>query len=214
MYNQAMAFLIDNAAREIALRRWALPECLHVPIAAINEAAIAAYVGEIEQVLATGSPRKALLVRTKKPPSIDAQLPIWEIPASKVLHQRRQVWVHVSFTRYRSAYRKAFPGEVIDGMVVSHALNRRQAALMGFEYVRITPNSRGCNSSSGFSEQWGIELHATPQQMAANRRHGAALHYADLAALMVLMDLKPGGGVMDAVNEAQRLVRRRAALSQ
>jgi hypothetical protein len=80
---------------------------------------------------------------------------------------------------------------------------------MGFSYVRITPNSRGCNSSSSFSEQWGVALHATPEQAAANRRRGAFIHYADLAALMVMLDMKPGGGVMDAVNEARKLVRPR-----
>jgi len=204
-----MPFLLDNAAREIALTRWVLPECLHVPIAAVDESAITTYIGEIEQVLAGGSPRKALLVRTKEPPSIDAELPIWDLPASKILHERRQVWVHIGFTRYRRTYRKAFADEAIDGKVLSHALNRRIAALMGFAYVRITPNSRGCNSSSSFSEQWGVSLHATAEQAAANRRRGAAIHYADLAALMVMLDIKPGGGVMDAVNEAQALVRPR-----
>jgi hypothetical protein len=204
-----MPFLIDNAAREVALPQWALPDCLHVPIAAVDEAAIIAYIGEIEAVLADGSPRKALLVRTKEPPSIDTQLPIWKIPDSKVLHERLQVWVHIGFTRYRRAYRKAFPDHAIDGKVLSHALNRRTAALMGFSYVRITPNSRGCNSSSAFSEQWGVALHATPEQVAANRRRGAFIHYADLAALMVMLDMKVGGGVMDAVNEGQKLVRPR-----
>jgi len=204
-----MPFLIDNAAREVALTQWALPDCLHVPIAAVDEAAITAYIGEIEAVLADGSPRKALLVRSKEPPLIDTQLPIWEIPGSKILYERRQVWVHIGFTRYRRAYRKAFPDQPIDDKVLSHALNRRTAALMGFSYVRITPNSRGCNSSSAFSEQWGVTLHATPEQAAANQRRGAFIHYADLAALMVMLDMKLGGGVMDAVNEGQKLVRPR-----
>lgn len=201
-----MPFPLDNAAREIAVTRSALPECLHVPIAAVDESAITTYIGEIEEVLADGSPRRALLVRTKEPPSIGTQLPIRELPGSKVLHERRQVWVHIEFTRYRRAYSKAFPSEAIDGKVLSHGLNRRMAALMGFAYVRITPNSRGCNSSSGFSEQWGVTLHATPEQSAANRRPGAFIHYADLAALMVMLDMKPGGGVMDAVNKAQKFV--------
>jgi hypothetical protein len=177
---------------------------LHVPVAAVDEVAITNYIGEIEQVLAGG--RKALLVRAKEPPWIDTQLPIWELAASKVLHERRQVWVHIGFTQYRRAYRKAFPDHAIDGKVLSRALNRRMAALMGFAYVRITPNSRGCNSSSGFSEQWGVTLHAKPEQVATNRRRGASIHYADLAALMVMLDLKPGGGVMDAVNEGQKLL--------
>ena len=120
-----------------------------------------------------------------------------------------RVWVHTGFTRYRRAYRKAFPDDAIDGKVLSHALNRRMAALMGFSYVRITSNSRGCNSSSSFSEQWGVALHATPEQVAANRRRGAFIHYADLSALMVMLDMNPGGGVMDAVNEGQKLVRPR-----
>jgi hypothetical protein len=209
LQNAPMIFLLDDAAREIALTRWALPACLHVPTAAVNEAAISTYIGEIEQVLADGSPRKALLVRAKEPPPIDARLPIWELPASRLLHERRQVWVHIGFTRYRRAYSKAFPDEGIAGKVLSHALNRRMAALMGFNYVRITPNSRGCNSSSSYSKQWGVALHATPEQVAANRRRGAFIHYADLSALMVMMDISPGGGVMDAVNEAQALVRPR-----
>ena len=182
-----------------------------MPTAAVDEVAITTYIGEIERVLADGSPRKALLVRAKEPPSIDVRFPIWELPASKILHERQQVWVHIGFSGYRRAYRKAFPDEVIDGKVLSHALNRRMAASMGFGYVRITPNSRGCNSSSGFSEQWGVALHGTPEHAAANRRRNASIHYADLAALMVMLDIKPGGGVMDAVNEGQKLVRPRAS---
>jgi hypothetical protein len=186
-----------------------LPECLHVPTAAVDEAALTAYVGEIVQVLAAGSRRKAFLIRTKEPPPIDERLPVWGRPGAAILHERLQVWVHIAFTRYRPAYHEAFPDHQIDGQVLSHALNRRTAALMGFNYVRITPNSRGCNSSSGFSEQWGVDLHASPSQMAANRRRGAFIHYADLVSLMVMLDMKPGGGFMDAVNEAQALVRPR-----
>jgi len=204
-----MPFLLDTAAREIALTHWGLPECLHIAVAAVDEAAITTNIGSIERILADGSPRKALLVRTKEPPPLDPQIPIFALPGSNVLHERRQVWVHIGFTRYRHAYRKAFPDHAIEGKVLSHALNRRMAALMGFSYVRITPNSRGCNSSSSFSEQWGVTLHGTPEQVAANRRRGARIHYADLAALMVMLDMKPGGGVMDAVNDAQKLVRRR-----
>jgi hypothetical protein len=71
-----MRFAVDHAAREIALTRSALPECLYVAVAAVDEAAIATYVGEIEQVLATGSPRRVFLVRAKKPPVIDT-MPSW-----------------------------------------------------------------------------------------------------------------------------------------
>src|SRR5215203_640638 len=99
-----MQFLVDNAAREVALTRSALPECLHVPVAAVDESAITSYIGHIEEVLSEGTPKKAFLIRTKQPPSIDPQLSIWELPASKVLHERRQVWVHIGFSGYRRAY--------------------------------------------------------------------------------------------------------------
>lgn len=202
-----MPFPLDMRAREYALSRFGLPESLLVPIAAVDERSIATYVGDIERVLVDGSPRKALLVRSPEPPAIDRTLPIWDLPATAILRERKQVWVHVGFAGYRRANRAAFPDAAIGGKVMSHALNRRRAALMGFGYVRITPVSRGCNSSSSFSEQWGVALHVTAEQTAANRKRGAFIHYADLAALMVMLDIKPGGGFMDAVNEAQRLVR-------
>jgi len=206
-----MPFLIDHVAKEIALRRWALPECLHVPIAAVDEAAIRNYIGEIEQVLSGGSPPKAFLVNAKEPPPIDRQLPIWELPSSSIFFQRRQVWVRSAFGGYRKAYKKAFPEENIDGKILSHAMNRRTAALKGFAYIRITPTSRGCNSSSAFSEGWGVALHSMPEQIKANRMRGAFIQYADLSDLMVMLDIKVGGGVMAVVNEGQKLVRPRTA---
>lgn len=201
-----MLFLIDHVAKEIALTRWALPECLHVPIAAVDEAAIRNYIGEIEQVLSSGSPPRAFLVKAKEPPPIDPQLPILELPSSSVLFQRRQVWVHAAFGAYRKAYKKAFPEQDIEGKILSHAMNRRTAALKGFAYVRITPTSRGCNSSSAFSEGWAVTLHSSPKQVEANRRRGAFIQYADLSDLMVMLDIKVGGGVMAVVNEGQKLV--------
>jgi hypothetical protein len=205
-----MTFLIDRAAKEIALTHWVLPECLHVPIAAVDEAAIRTYVGEIEQVLADGSPPKAFLVRTKEPPPIDRRLPIWDLPSSGTFHLRRQVWVHIAFTRYRPAYRKALPAESIHGKVLSHLMNRRIAAIKGFAYVRIVPTSRGCNSSSGFSENWGVDLYRKPDELNSFKRRGVFIQYADLADLMVMLDIKIGGGVMAIVNEGQKLVRPRA----
>ena len=206
-----MTFLIDRAAKQIALTQSVLPECLHIPIAAVDEAAIKTYIGDIEQVLAAGSPPRAFLVRTKEPPPIDRRLPIWELASSSVFHLRRQVWVHVAFTRYRHAYRKAFPAEPIHGKVLSHLMNRRIAELKGFAYVRITPTSRGCNSSSGFAENWGVSLWSKPEELKSYQRRGAFIQYADLADLMVMLDIKLGGGVMAVVNEGQKLVRPRIA---
>lgn len=206
-----MPLLIDDAAKETALRRWVLPDCLHVPIAAVDEDAIRAYIGDVEQVLASGSPSKALLITIAEPPEIDPLLPICDHPNAAVLHARQQVWVHIAFNRYRAAYRKAFPKEVIAGKVLSHAMNRRTAALKGFDYVRITPVSRGGNSSSSFSEQWGVSLHGSPAQLPTRRIRPPYIQYADLSDLMLMLDIKVGGGVMAAVNDGQKLVRRKTS---
>lgn len=202
-----MSRLIDQVAKEIALRRWGLPECLHVPIAAVDEAAIATYIGEIDRVLIAGSPNKALLVRCENLPVIDPSLPISRYESAELVHRPLQVWVHVGYNGYRRAYKKALPNESIDGKVLSHALNRRIAILQGFQYVRITPVARSSNSSSAFSEGWGVTLHSAPDQMMANKVRGAFIRYADLSELMLMMDMKLGGGVMDGVNEGQKLVR-------
>jgi hypothetical protein len=200
---------IDEVAREIALRSWTLPQCLHVPIAAVDEDAIRRYIGMVEQVLTGGSPNRALLVTLPETKEIDPLLPIRDHASAGILHARRQVWVHIGYNRYRYAYRKAFPDENITDQVLSHAMNRRTAALKGFDYVRITPVSRGGNSSSSFSEKWAVELHSSPRQLAIRSIRPPYIQYADLSDLMLMLDMKLGGGVMDAVNEGQKLVERR-----
>jgi hypothetical protein len=206
-YAPGMPFEIDEIAREIALRRYVLPECLHVPTAAVDEEAITTYVGDVVQILARGTPTKALLIRAKEPPPIDVRLPIWGMEGTTIFHHPMQVWVHVAYTHYRNAYRRAFPAEEIADKVLSHAMCRRVAVLKGFQYVRITPVSRGSNSSSGFTENWGVSLHGAPGQTPEKARRGACIQYADLTDLMLMMDMKLGGGVMNAVNEGQALVR-------
>ena len=201
-----MPFKIDPIARDIALRQCVLPECLHVPVAALNDEAITNYIGDIVHILAKGTPNKAFLVQAKEPPPIDDRLPIWEMEGAAIFHRQMQVWVHVGYTRYRNAYQRAFPTEEIAGKVLSHAMNRRIAVLKGFQYVRITPISRGSNSSSGFSEKWGVALYGGPGQTSEKARRGAFIRYADLSDLMLMMDIKVGGGVMSVVNEGQALV--------
>lgn len=201
--------MIDEIARDRALNRHGIPLCLHVPIAAVDEAAIATYVGEIKAVLSGGGQRRAFLVEAYPPEPRDPCYPIWDEPGSAMLHHPLQVWVHVGYTRYRQAYRRAFPEDQLGEMVLSHAMNRRIAALKGFDFVRITPTSRGANSSSAFVEGWGKKLHAEPDQMEANRRRGTFIEYADITDLMLMLDIKLGGGVMDVVNEGRKLVRPR-----
>jgi hypothetical protein len=202
--------MIDQAARDRALHRYGIPLCLHVPIAAVDASAIGAYVGQIRDNLSGRGPARAFLVEAYPPAPPEPCYPIWDEAGSSILHQPLQVWVHIGYTRYRQAYRRAFPDEGLGESVLSHAMNRKIAALKGFDFVRITPTSRSANSSSAFSEGWGKALHADPYQMAANRRLGASIAYADLTDLMLMLDMKLGGGVMDTVNEGRKLVRPRS----
>jgi hypothetical protein len=209
-----MPLLVDHAAKEIAVRCSVLPECLHVPIAAVDEAAISQYIGDIVRILTKGSPTKAFLVEAGPHPAIDARLPIWSLPRSAIFHHQMQVWVHAEYDGYRAAYRKAFPQEDIRGQVLSHCMNRRHAMLKGFQYVRIVPATRATNSSSAFSENWGIDIFSKPDELQSFKKRGVFIHYADLVDLMVMMDKQVGGGVMELVNEAQRLVEPQKTLAR
>jgi hypothetical protein len=42
---------VDERARDLAITRYALPLCLHIAVAARDEAAILRFVGRIERVL-------------------------------------------------------------------------------------------------------------------------------------------------------------------
>lgn len=199
-----MQLLIDDAAKETATSRWGLPTCLHVPIAAVDEDAIRKYIGDVEPI--GRPPHRAILVTVPEHPGIDALLSISDHQNSGILYARQQVWVDISYNRYRSAYRKAFPDEDITGLILSHAMNRRTAALKGFNFVRITPTSRANNSSSAFSENWAVALHSSERQKLIQRVRPPYIQYADLSDLMLMLDMKLGGGVMDAVNEGQKLL--------
>ena len=179
---------------------------MHVPVAAADETAIVRFIGEITKILVTGNPIKALVVKIDPPPLRDTQLPIWDMPRSAVHFEPEKVWVHVNFNGYRRAYKKAKPSEDISSNVLSHCMNRRHAALKGFQYVRIVPASRSANSSSAFSDEWGIDTNSKPGELASIKRRAAHIQYADLVDLMVMMDMRVGGGVMRLVNTAQRLV--------
>jgi hypothetical protein len=201
-----MALLIDDTAKGIALNRWGLPDCLHVPIAAIDENAIRNYVGDVERVVSGRGLRKAFLVTVSERVEIDPLLPISDHPNASIFHARQQVWVHVAYKPYRRAYERAFPDENIGGLILSHTMNRDTAAHKGFDFVRLTPVSGIANVSSAFSEQWAKELHKPKQPVVTQRTGPPFIQYADLSDLMLMLDMMLGGGVMDAVNEGQKLL--------
>lgn len=205
--------MLDLVASE-RVRRYGIPDCLRVPIAAADEAAIETYVGTVIRTLSGNGSRRAFLVQAHPSPPIDRALPIWESSGAAMLHQPFQVWVHHGYGGYRPAYQRAYPDAKLREMVLSHAMNRRLAASKGFEFVRLTPTSRRANSSSAFSERWAIGRHSIDTQVERNRQLGLSVQYADLTDLMLMLDLNLGGGFMDAVNEGQKLIQPQASNPQ
>jgi hypothetical protein len=200
--------LIDEFARRLATERFGLPLCLHIPIAARDEAAIHSHVGRVVDVLVLGTPPKALLVETTPSVELDAMLPIWGLPKASVLHSSPQVWVHVDFVGYRRAYAKAFPAEDLQDHVLDHVMNRRVARLKDFMYLRLVPVSRAANSSSGgLSEKWAVEYYGAAEMRAKQLASPARIQYADLADIVKMLNQKTGGSLQDPVNDAQALVR-------
>lgn len=184
-----------------------LAPCLYVPVAARDASAIETYVGKILSPLAPKSPQKALLVEAYEPEKPDERLPIWGLPQAAVLHYPWQVWVHVDYTAYRGAYRRAFPSIDLTGLVLDHVMNRRVARLKGFAYLRIVPVSREANSShGGLSEGWAVDLQGSPEMRERNKASQAVVQYADLADIVKMLNMEGGGSLMDIVNDAQKLV--------
>lgn len=199
---------VDEYAEKMAMERFGFPPCLHVPIAARDEATIQAYVGIVCKVISPGTPSRALLVEIAQQPKINTKLPIWSLPEAAVLHFPQQLWVHVYYSDYRVAYTKAFPKQDVKDLVVDHVMNRRVARLKGFFYLRVVPISRQANSSSGgLSEKWAVEYHSSAQMRAQNLASPAKIQYADLADIVKMLNRKTGGSLQDPVNEAQSLVR-------
>jgi len=89
---------IDTLAKSDVINKCAMPESLHLPIAAKDKESIARYVGDIVAELSAPNTNNAFLVEVPKPTSINTKLAVWKLPESKVFHQVFQVWVHVDYT--------------------------------------------------------------------------------------------------------------------
>jgi hypothetical protein len=197
---------IDPHAIRIPQRSGLAP-CLYVPVAARDTIAIETYVGRIVSHLAVRSRISAMLIDAHEPEKADPRLPIWGLPAASILHHPQQVWVHVDYGEYRSAFARAFPELGLTDLVLDHVMNRRVARLKGFTYLRIVPISRNANSShGGLSERWAVEYQSSPEMVKINKASQACVQYADLADIVKMLNMEGGGSLMDNVNEAQKLV--------
>ena len=195
-----MPIPIDHRAQT-----YGLPECLWIPIAVTDEAAVEKYVGSTE-VISFRTSNKAFLVAYHgaiTPP--DQDLGIWKVPGAEVLQASRQVWVHVNYTGYRRAYERHMPECDIEDCVIDHVVNRRFSRLLGYKYVRLLPISRGANTSSGC----GPEKESVKAQRGVYgppHRGEAKACYADPSDILKMLNLKTGHFPLPGVAEALKLM--------
>lgn len=197
---------IDPIAKFEVEKKYVLPSCLHLPIAARDKSCITKYIGDIVSELSRPKTDKAFLISVLPPKNIKSSLKIWTIKSSFILNKELQVWVDVDYKNYRMAYKKAFPQDSIDGLVLDHILNRRIARLMGFKFIRIIPIDRKVNSSSSFSEKWGVAYHKTDRMKKLNAQKLKNIQYADLTDIVKMLNINPGGNIMETVNNAVELI--------
>jgi hypothetical protein len=69
--------------------------------------------------------------------------------------------------------------------------------------------SGAADVSSAFSENWAVERHKSDKHAGERRSSPPFIQYADLSDLMLMLDMILGGGVMEAVNEGQKLLERK-----
>ncbi len=196
---------IDEIAKVKAIR-YGMPSDVHIPISARDIEAITKYIGYITTVTGINS-EKAFLVTPYFIPVLNTKLPLWKLKESSILHNPKQLWVHINYNSYRNAYIKVFPEVDIKGLFIDHILNRRIARLKGFDFVRVIPVLPGVNTSSGgVTEKFGFKYHNTTHMKKLNLENQAFIEYADLADIVKMLNLKTGGRLQDIVNESQNLL--------
>ena len=184
---------------------YGLPECLWIPIAVTDEAAVEKYVGRTE-VISSRTQNKAFIVTYHgaiAPPNED--LGIWKVHGAEILQASRQFWAHVNYTGYRKAYERNMPESDIEDCVIDHIMNRRFSRLLGYKYVRLFPISRGANTSSG----GGPEKESVKAQQGAYgppHRDKAEVCYADPSDILKMLNLKTGHFPLPGVAEALKLM--------
>lgn len=203
----------DPVATKWFAKSWT-PPCLRIPVAASDLNSLIRFVGQIEAELSRRGSFKALLIRDPEPDSrpvgpCNLHLPVWDIEESKVFHANPQVWVHVDYTSYRAAYKRAYPQLDVSRYVIDHIENRRRARILGWQYLRLCHVTRTVNSSSGkASEQMGRDFALTVTSREA--MGWGNVRYADVTDLAKLLGFRLGGVPMEGLADVLHVFEPRA----
>ncbi len=209
--------MIDTSAK-----RFGLPPCLAVPIAARSVADIEKHVGRVvDRIGETPARTNALLVAPHDyPPKKSVNVGLWgHADAARFeqrLHPPRQVWVHVDYTGYRRAYIRMNMPPIPPGYFLDHVQNRVAMRLRDYShpYLRLCPVSRAVNASGGVNAGGeGMEkdylrsLKSRPAavQAAVKQSMQSAIVYADPMDLTKMLDIPPGTQVLNGVRDTQKL---------
>lgn len=202
-----------------------LPQSLWIPIAAKNLDTVEQHVGPIVSFIKGRSGiLNAVLVQTVIPDSCDLDIPLWEDSKYEhfveQLYPKMQVWVHVDYRNYRSAWIKFNQPILSKDIVLDHIANRKAVRMRGYihPYIRLSPIMRCVNSNAGHSN--GSEGLEKEYLMILQRKNNQEISspsgkissnviYADPADLTKMINISPGVSTLDGVRDIQNIFYKR-----
>jgi hypothetical protein len=196
-----------------------LPPCLRVPIAAVDAEAIERLVGKIlRAAIGRGGQTTAILVAPfLRGNAEDSRVKLWSHPNAAMFRERLfpklQVWVHVDFEGYRSAYKEFGLPEIPKNYFLDHIQNREAVRLREYShpFLRLCPVFRNVNTSGGHSsggegmEKAFLDSRSPEEKLRLAALLQYAVQYADPMDLTKMLDIPPGTQTLPGVRDVQDL---------
>lgn len=141
----------------------ALPDSMLVPITAKSTEDIELYIGKItDSIIGKDGIVNAMKIKPYVTSAdYNDSVPLWNEKDSTYYEQqlfpKEQIWVHVDYTNYRSAYLKLSSFEIPPEYVLDHIKNREAIRLRNYShpFLRLCPISKIANTNSG--GKYGME---------------------------------------------------------
>lgn len=168
-----------------------LPKCFVTPIASKSIEGIEKYVGKTYPI--EKYPNDAFIVNFQKYEKSN-EFDVWNQPRSFYINNEKQLWVHVDFKKYRSVYESVFPEiDLTKKIHIDHLMNRRQARLFDFKFIRLLHVDNVTNTISGLNvEKKAIDMHGDIEGLKELDKH-QQIEYADVFVLTKILNFKTGG---------------------
>lgn len=199
-----------------------LPNCLHIPIAATDIDTIAIYVGTIDEKIrnSSGDIRAIRVSCFNQGIPAHHTAPLWKSDQrsryAEALFPKYQVWVHVNYSNYRSAYCRLGMPAIPEGYCLDHIQNRKAIRLRwhSHPFLRLAPISAAVNTSGGhktggegLETEFLMSLRDKPRELEKIRKlvHSYKLQYADPMDLTKMLDISPGTQVLNGVRDCLKL---------